>query len=885
MKDKEPPKIAFRFLEWFCPPALYEGIEGDLREEYEHDVTRSGKRKANVRLMLNVLKFFRPEIILRNRFKAELINTIMVENYLKVASRNIVKRKLYSFINAFGLSIAIAFCTLIYLYVQDERSFDQFHENKGQIYELLTANFDKDKFEKGDPYPYSRNPYMPGKLGEVMLDEFADVQYMTRFINHNEGVMRYQDKNFTQKFAGIDTGFFNMFSFKILEGDAKKPLRNVSDAVLTEPVAKKYFGTESAIGKSFTIDMDGKLQAYTVTTIVEAPPANSSLTYEMLVLIESIPWFVRSRENWGNSSFPTFIQLQRGASTAQLQVHLDSTLNKYNASNKAHWREWAKPPEGVEPRLFSYQKLTDMHMAKDIYMERVSDPMYSWILSGIAILILAIACINYISLSLTTSASRRVEVGVRKVVGAQKKQIAWQFTFESLLLALGSMIIGLGLVVVFLPYFNEFTSKGIELTYVSMLPIIGVAFAIATVVGLIAGSYPAIFLSGFLPALVLKGRFTSKLHAGFTKPLVVFQFFLSACMIISSIIMYRQMNFITTKDLGFDQEQIIVIPTQTGWNAKANQAVEAFRNELKNDPAIVSISGVTTSFNKGWSRYGYKIKEEVKGAFVYGVDIEYIPLLDIKLSDGRNFDGRATDSLGVIVNEALVKDMKWTDPMNEHLNWQEDTVGLGSPVIGVMKDYHFLSMESNIEPMFISLKMGYLTTILAKITPNNTPEKIEHLRKTWTKLFPDRPFEYTFMDQDLTAQYDKHIRWSKIMGLATVFAIVIACLGLFGLSGINAVNRTKEIGIRKVMGAKLSSIFVLLNRQYIVYAFIAFTLAIPLSWYAMNKWLSSFKFAVTIGWEIFAFSVLAGLVIALLTVSYHAIKAALINPADTLKHE
>jgi putative ABC transport system permease protein len=252
---------------------------------------------------------------------------------------------------------------------------------------------------------------------------------------------------------------------------------------------------------------------------------------------------------------------------------------------------------------------------------------------------------------------------------------------------------------------------------------------------------------------------------------------------------------------------------------------------------------------------------------------------------GRNFDGRASDSLGVIVNEALVKDMNWTDPLNEYLNWHEDTVGLGAPIIGVMKDYNFMSLESNVEPMLLSLKDGYLITILAKITPGNTPDKIEHLRKTWNKLFPDRPFEYTFLDEDVAAQYDKHTRWSKIMGLSTVFAILIASLGLFGLSGINAVNRTKEIGIRKVMGAKLSSIFVLLNTQYIIYAFIAFTLAIPLSWYAMNKWLGSFKFAITIGWEIFAVSIISGLAIALLTVSYHAVKAALINPAETLKHE
>lgn len=885
MEEKEPPKIALRFLEWFCPPALYEGIAGDLLEAYEADVQHRGKSSANRRLIFNVLKFFRPGIILRNRFSIELVNTIMVGNYLKVASRNIVKRKLYSFINAFGLSIAIAFCTLIYLFVQDEASFDQFHEHKADIYQLLTTNFDPDKFKKGEKDFYSSNPYMPARLGEVLLDEYADVRYMTRFNNSNQGVMRYGDKNFTQQFASVDSGFFHMFSFRILAGDRVKPLRKISDAVLTPKVAKKYFGDEDPIGKTFTLDFDGIVISMTVTALVEEPPANSSLTYDMLVMMDALPWFQRSRNNWRNSSFPTFVQLTPGTQPQQLKAHLDTIMNTYHADHKKSWREWLNPPEGVEPRVYNYQNLSDIHLAKGVYWDRTSDPMYSWILSGIAVLILAIACINYISLALTTSTSRRVEVGVRKVVGAQKKQIAWQFTIESLLLALSSMIIGLGLVVLFLPYFNEFTSKGIELTYTSMITITGVSCIIATLVGLLAGSYPAVFLSGFLPALVLKGRFTSRLQAGFTKPLVVFQFFLSATMIICSIIMYRQMHYITTKDLGFDKEQIITVSTQTGWNSKANQTVAAVRNALKGDPAIVAVSGVTASFNKGWSRYGYKIKGENKDAFVYGVDTDYIPLLNIQLKAGRNFDDRASDSLGVIVNEALVKDMKWTDPLHEYLNWQEDSVGLGSPVLGVMKDYHFMSLEHAVDPMFISLKNGMLTNILIKFTPDNIPEKIARVKNAWLELYPGRPFEYSFIDEDVASQYDKHTRWSKIMGLSTVFAIVIACLGLFGLSGIHAVNRTKEIGIRKVMGAKLSSIFVLLNRQYVIYAGLAFTLAIPLSWYAMNQWLSSFTFAITIGWEIFAVSLLSGLMIALFTVSYHAIKAALINPAETLKHE
>jgi putative ABC transport system permease protein len=304
---------------------------------------------------------------------------------------------------------------------------------------------------------------------------------------------------------------------------------------------------------------------------------------------------------------------------------------------------------------------------------------------------------------------------------------------------------------------------------------------------------------------------------------------------------------------------------------------------------VLGIAGTTSSFNQGWSQYGYKIKDETKAAYVYGVDTHYVPLLELELVAGRNFDAqRVSDSTVIIVNEALVKDMGWTDPLNEHLNWREDTVGIGSAVIGVLKDYHFLSLEQEIEPMFISMdkkNIGYTTSMLIRVKPGDIPETIESIKKTWTKLYPDRPFEYTFVDADVAKQYESYERWMNITGLSTAFAILIACLGLFGLAGINAMNRTKEIGIRKVMGAELQNIFILLNRQYVWLALIAFLLAAPVSWYVMNQWLDSFQFKIVMGWELFAMSMCSGLLVALITVSYHAIKAALINPAETLKYE
>jgi putative ABC transport system permease protein len=388
---------------------------------------------------------------------------------------------------------------------------------------------------------------------------------------------------------------------------------------------------------------------------------------------------------------------------------------------------------------------------------------------------------------------------------------------------------------------------------------------------------------------VLKGTFTSKVHAGFTKPLVVIQFALSAFLIMSSVIMYRQMKFITTKDLGYSKEQILVVPTQTGDNAEADKTIERFRTRVQQEPAIVSVAGTGLSFNQGYSHWGYKIKDEQKSAYVYGVDPYYLSTLDATLVQGRNFDVRiAADSNAVIVNEALVRDMKWTDPLNEYLNYREDSVGVGAKVIGVVKDYHFLSLEKNIEPMFLSMNkkdVGYLTTMLIKITRGEIPDKIEKIRKTWKELAPDRPFEYTFLDEDVAKQYKSYERWMGIMSLSTGFAILISCLGLFGLSGINALNRTKEMGIRKVMGAEVKNIFILLNRQFIWLATIAFAMAAPLSWYVMGKWLKDFQFKITIGWELFALSMAAGLAVALVTVSYHALKTAWLNPAETLKNE
>jgi putative ABC transport system permease protein len=894
MTPRLPPEYALRFLNWFCPHQLYEGIEGDLMEKFEEDLKMSGNprqvlKRARRRFVLGALTFFRPEVILRNRFTLTLFKTIMIGNYFKVASRNIRKQKLYSFINSFGLSIGIAFCILIYLFIQDERSFDQFHANKDRIFRMEAKQFDT--WQHDSKNPYNQSAWLQTGLSKTLKADLAEVEYATRFNPDNTAIFRYKDKVFTEQISYTDAEFFKMFSFPLISGNPDKLFQNTTDVVITPAIAKKYFGDEDPIGKSISLDNEGEKQ-FTIAGIIEAPPANSSFDFQILVPQENRPYYARNVDNWGNFNTPIFVQLVPNVSLPGLKDNLAKLIDKHMGDRLEKWRKRSTVPIPPDVKMFELEltRLPDIHMKKEIGWHKVSDPQYSMILGGIAILILTIACINYISLALTTSTARRTEVGIRKVVGAQKNQLVYQFGLESMLLALISMFVGIGLVFLFIPAFNEFTGKGINILEGDWVSMLGVTFGITLLVGVIAGSYPALFLSGFRPVEVLKGRFTSRLQAGFAKPLVVLQFALSSFLIISSVIMYRQMQYVTTKDLGYDHNQILVIPTQKGWTEESNRTVAQMRARLEQEPDIISIAGTSSSFNQGYSRYGYKVNGEQKSAFVYAVDVQYIPTLDIELVMGRNFDPAIpSDTTALIVNESLVRDMKWEDPLSAYLNWQEDTVGQGSRIIGVVKDYNFRSLESGIDPMFLSMdkvNTGYLISMLVKIAPDNIPATMEKISKVWRELYPDRPYDFVFLDDDIQRQYRSYTRWMSIMGLSTGFAILISCLGLFGLSGINAVNRTKEIGIRKVMGAELSNIFVLLNKQFIWLSLLAFVIAAPLSWYVItNLFLKDFEFKITIGWELFAVSILAGLLLALVTVSYHAIKVALSNPAETLKYE
>ncbi|HWA35283.1 MAG TPA: ABC transporter permease, partial [Cyclobacteriaceae bacterium] len=457
----------------------------------------------------------------------------MIHNYIKVASRNIVKRKMYSFINAFGLSIGIAFCILIFLFIRDEKSFDQFHANKTNLFRIESRWFntwDPKATERFHGDAWLQTGMLPALKGDI-----PEIEFGTRF-NSSTGILTVGEKVFKEKIVYVDADFFRMFSFKMTAGNPDKVFQKKEEIVLTPAIAEKYFGNEDPIGKTFLLaDGEGGQKPLTVTGLIEPPPANSSLDFAILIPQENRPGYERNLAKFGNFNTATFVQLVPNTDLKKFQLNLDKTVEKVMSRQLKRDREESVVPVPDDVKVFQLQftNIADIHLKKEVGWEKVSDPQYSLILGGIALLILIIACINYVSLALTTSASRRTEVGIRKVVGAQKKQLIYQFGFESIMLAMISMIIGIGMAFVFLPSFNEFTKKAIQLDVPAVMLAVTVSFLLALVVGVLAGSYPALFLSRFRPAAVLKGGFTSRLQAGFTKPLVVLQFSLSAFLIIS----------------------------------------------------------------------------------------------------------------------------------------------------------------------------------------------------------------------------------------------------------------------------------------------------------------------------------------------------------------
>ncbi len=810
----------------------------------------------------------------------------MLKNYFKIALRNLSKQKLYSFINVFGLAIGMAFSILVILFVFDELRYDHFHENKEDIYRVYrqpTSSNSPIDLELATPLP----------TGQAMKDDLPEVEEFARLTPFGSFVIRKDGELIQQSgFAYGDPSALEMFTFPTLYGDPSSALNNPSSIVITEEMALKFFNSSNALGETLSIRINNEFQTFEVSAVLKDIPESSSIRFNMLFPIQMVfnnfERYGSRTESWGSSSTVTFVKLLEGSDVESVRAKLPGFMEKHQSVMFNQMRENGRIEAGEVPILYQLQPLLDIHLNPDIPGSFISpsDPTYSFILAGIAIAVLLIACFNFMILAIGRSSKRIKEVGLRKVVGAQRSQLMFQFWGEAFIITFLAFLAGFVLAEFSLPIFNELSGKELSmLNLFSSVKVVTGLIGIFFFTSLVAGSYPALFLANFRPIESLKQKINLKSSGRFTKGLIITQFGLTIFLITSTFIMTEQLQFMQEKSLGFSGEQVVVIPTN---GLDGQRVMELYQNEFNGNPNVVNVSGANVSFATGLWRRGYRYEGEVHQAAVFRVASNYIETMEMNLVSGRNFDTRlASDSTqSIIVNQTFL----------ENHNLDLSAVGQSFPIdwdwmvdpliIGVVEDFNYQSLENEVAPVVIYMNpRDPILNLMVRVRPEEMQKTIAELENTWSSITNEIPFEYSFLDEDMDNLYAEQDRWSRIVSYSSFLAILIACLGLFGLAGLVAVQRQKEIGIRKVLGATTSGITVMLSLGFAKLVLLALVIASPFSWYIMNNWLKEFAYRIEIGAWIFILSGLIALGIALATVSYQSVKAAIQDPVNNLKSD
>jgi putative ABC transport system permease protein len=794
---------------------------------------------------------------------------LMFRSYFTVAIRNLVRQKLYAGITVLGLAVGISGCLLISLYIVDELSYDRFHEKAGQIYRVVVQD------PAGKGLALTSAPF-----GPALKKDYPEVQHMTRISEEGGGPVRYKEKQLmVPEIYFADPGIFDIFTYRFIEGNPEKALREPQTIILTRRLAEQLFGnTSDAVGK--TVTFEGNFPN-TVTGVIEDIPHNSHLRFRAL---RAFP--LNFTDSWYSFEIYTYLLLPPGYNGRQLEAKLPQFYRRYLA------REGQK-----EEFKIQLQPLTDIHLRShlDHELSANGDIAYVYIFAAVAGLVLLMACINYVNLATARSAGRAKEVGVRKVVGSSRQQLVSQFLLESILMVTASLVLAVGLTQLLIPVFNAFTGKEIALSYLFTLPALGVLALLALVTGLLSGLYPALVLSRFRPVAVLKGAFNHQSSGTFfRRSLIVFQFVISVMMISSTWIIWKQLQFMNQKDLGFHKEQVLTLHIQS---RQTRIKVPVIKQQLLRNPAVTAVAAASNPIgNNNIGAGGFYFEEDgampaqTKPAQRFLVDHDFIPAMGIQLLEGRNFsnDIKSDSAEAVIVNETLVNRLGWQEPVGKRVAYFVDNDGntATAKVVGVVKDFHIYSLQHAIEPLVLRLAPpSEQDNLYVRINPAHTQAALSFVKETYGSFDPENPYEASFLDKNFAQQYEAEQKRGQVFMAFALLAITIACLGLFGLAAYMAEKRTKEIGIRKVMGASAGSIVTLLSRDFAGLVLIALVIAVPVAWYIMDRWLQDFAYKTDIGWWIFAGAGAISLLIALLTVSYQATKAALANPVDSLRSE
>ncbi len=815
----------------------------------------------------------------------------MLKNYLKIAIRSLLRSKTHSFINILGLGIGIACCILIVLFVKDEWTFDTFHSNSDKIYRVWA----REDYGKDEVFFYTVTPF---PMGPTLKDNFEEVEYHVRINNIGPQVMVGEDL-FSESVTIGGQNFFKVFDFAAIKGETAKALDGANHVVITEQIATKYFGNSDPINKVISIQLGDKYEDFAVKAVVENIPTNSSIQFNILISDLNYTKLYSERaltSAWFNITPETYVLLKDGVDVQQLEQKMESFMMSVLGDDFD-----AKYELGLQP-------LTDIHLNTffPAGIAPVSNPKYASILAAIALLILIVACINFVTLSVGRSIKRAKEVGIRKVVGAERKHVIFQFIGEAIIVTLIALLIGILFAFVSMPLFNDLSGKQLILEPNGFLFL--VALCMVAIIGLFAGSYPAFVLSAFRPVSILKGNITAgSSKQGLRKVLVGVQLVLAIFLISSTLVMRNQLEYLQNKDMGFNKEQLLVIQLNVPGNfrlveriQKGFEKAQSFKNEISKINGVSSVFAASHDFgNGGWTNIGFTDERDVYRTFnLNTVDADYIPSMKMEMVIGRNFsDENTSDSRrAIIVNEALIKSYSLTDPIGKRLpgkNFEDHEI------IGVVKDFNYASLYTGVEPLVLVMDAKVIAAGIENIGINNSPTPklfarllpgemsttIDEIKSVWDKLTNGEEFAFTFVDQAMAQQYRSDQNLGKIISIATILAIVIGSLGLYALASLAMQNRTKEISIRKVMGATEQSLLALLSKDYIYLIGASLLISVPITFYAMSSWLESFEYKVTISWQVFVLAGGISLVVALLTISYQAIKTAWSQPAKTLKYE
>lgn len=888
----QPPKLFLRLFRWYCHLRLQDYIEGDLMEVYERRLKQSGKRNADVKFVIDVLLLFRPGIIRPPKDYKDLNTYGMYKSYFKIGWRNLLKNKAFSTINISGLAIGLAACLLILQFVTYQLSFDKFNEKLDRTYRVTN-----DRFQNGKLIQHGTIMYPT--IGPAMAKDYPEIEEYTRLMPAGELNVIVGDKNFRGGTAFFtDEYFFSVFSFKMLAGDRSSMLKHDHSAVLSESMARKYFefsgnDISTLIGKTFYWGRDQT--PYEVKGICADIPDNSHIRFDALVSYATLIGFAEEADNsWTWSDMRHYLVLKPGVDYKELESKFDAFSERYFQGDKVSG--------SVEK--FYLQPLKDAHLYSDYEYDiaQTANGKAVWAMLVVAIFILIIAWINYVNLTTSRALERAKEVGLRKVMGAFKSQLVGQFIFESLVISLMAFGLSIGIMSMFQDYFNQIVGSTLswrilfeDITWRQIalitLTLIGGAF--------VAGFYPAFVLSSYMPVTALKGKFTRSARGNFLrKALVVFQFTSSAALIIGTFIVSRQIEFMRKADLGLTLKDVLVVkpPELTSYDSTFNERVEAYKDELMKVPGVVkaSTSGRLPGDRLGRG-FGFRLTDQSSEAHYtmssVRADHGYLETMGVRLVAGRyllpsdhfdNFD----DVKSVVINVNAVKLFglrSAEDAVGKEMFWdpREDR---RFTIVGVVGDYHQESLQKPMEAIVFFPAYGNFSTSI-RINTTERQQVISGVEEVYKKFFPGNSFEYFFLEDRYNNQYKDDTRFGKIVSIFTVLVIIVACLGLIGLSSYTAVLRTKEIGIRKVLGASVSNLVSILSADFVKLVLAASFLAVPIAYIAMNKWLEGYTYRITPNWILFVLPVLVILVISAFTISFQVLKTAMTNPVDTLKNE